>query len=125
METNLTEADRRLLATAIFRSFDHWQLSETEQLALLGMSIDQVTALREMRESGLIASSQDLASRTRALLRIYRYLGMVFLQDPVAAKKWMTDPNDRLSGDSPITRIQSKSDAGIRSVATLLEEQLF
>jgi chromosome condensin MukBEF MukE localization factor len=123
-ETELTLADRRLLATAIFRLFDHWRLSEADQLTLLGINAENTSTLHGMREGGLLPS-QELADRVRSLLRIYRYLGMLFLQDPSSAKKWMTDSNIRLDGDSPLTKIQRRGAAGIQTVAALLEEQLF
>jgi hypothetical protein len=123
-ETELAAADRHLLATAIFRLFDHWQLSEADQLALLGIDTEGVSTLHGIRESGMLPS-QELPDRVRSLLRIYRYLGMLFLQDPSSAKNWMSEPNIRLDGDSPLTRIQKKGAAGIQAVAALLEEQLF
>ncbi len=120
-----SEQDRRLLATALFRLFDHWHLAESEQSSLLGLPHEQQGDLRVMRQSGLLSPTPVIAERTRALLRIYRYLGMVFTQNYDLARGWMMTSNLRLDGDSPFERIQKKGDAGIRAVTNLLEEQLF
>lgn len=119
------EEDRRILAKAIFRLFDQWQLSEADQLALLGFSADNAEALATMRRTGVLLATEHLADRTRALLRIYRYLGMLYPEHPQLAKKWMTSANPRLEGEAPIQRIVNRGAAGIRFVTTLLEEQLF
>jgi hypothetical protein len=121
----VSEQDRRLLATALFRLFDHWHLSESEQSSLLGLRPEQEDDLRAMRQSGVLAPTPAIAERTRALLRIYRYLGMVFTQNYDLARGWMMTSNLRLDGDSPFEKIQKKGDAGIRAVTNLLEEQLF
>jgi hypothetical protein len=121
----VSEQDRRLLATALFRLFDHWHLAESEQSSLLGLRPEQQGDLRVMRQSGLLAPNPTIAERTRALLRIYRYLGMVFTQNYDLARGWMMTSNLRLDGDSPFEKIQKKGDAGIRAVTNLLEEQLF
>ena len=121
----VSEQDRRLLATAVFRLFDHWHLTESEQSLLLGLLPEQQDELKAMRRSGLLAPSAAIAERTRALLRIYRYLGMVFTQNYDLARGWMKTSNLRLDGDSPFEKIQKKGDAGIRAVTNLLEEQLF
>lgn len=92
---------------------------------MLGLRPDHQDDLRVMRQSGLLAPSKEIAERTRALLRIYRYLGMVFAQNYDLARGWMNTSNLRLEGDSPFDRIRKKGDAGIRTVTNLLEEQLF
>lgn len=120
-----SDQDRRLLATAVFRLFDHWQLAEADQLALLGMKAEQLAVLREMRDSGVLTASAELLERVRALLKIYRYLSMLYPERSELAKKWMTSRNMRLEGHSPMQRIQAGGTAGIRAVTVLLEEQLF
>ena len=120
-----SEQDRRLLATAVFRLFDHWHLTQSEQCSLLGLSAGQQDDLEAMRDSGLLSPAPAIAERTRALLRIYRYLGMVFTQNYDLARGWMMTSNPRLDGDSPFEKIRKKGDAGIRAVTNLLEEQLF
>lgn len=120
-----SEQDRRLLATAVFRLFDHWHLAESEQCSLLGLDPGQRDDLKTMRDSGVLSPAPAIAERTRALLRIYRYLGMVFTQNYDLARGWMTTSNVRLNGDSPFEKIRKQGDAGTRAVTNLLEEQLF
>jgi hypothetical protein len=109
----------------VFRLFDHWHLTESQQCSLLGLDPKQQSDLKTMRDSGLLSPAPAIAERTRALLRIYRYLGMVFTQNYDLARGWMMTSNLRFDGDSPFEKIRKQGDAGIRAVRNLLEEQLF
>lgn len=120
-----SEQDRRTLAKAIFRLFDVWQVSSTDQLGLLGLAPEQADALVTMRRTGLLLASAPLAERTRALLRIYRYVAMLYPEHPELARKWMQTGHVRLDGETPLQRMLNRGDAGIRFVTTILEEQLF
>ena len=121
----VTDSDRRILAKAILRLFDLWQLSEADQLILLGLPADDVQALRSMRHSGMLLTTAQMAERTRALLRIYRYLGMLYPEHPDLAKRWMVSSNARLNGDTPMETIKNRGAAGINAISGLLEELLF
>lgn len=121
----LTDSDRRILAKAIFRLFDLWQLSEADQLVLLGLPTEHLQALRSMRHSEMLLTAEHLTARTRALLRIYRYLGMLYPEHPDLAKKWMTSSNARLNAETPMDAIKNRGTAGINAVSGLLEELLF
>lgn len=112
-----------MLAKAIFRMFDQWRLSEADQLIVLG--IDDPSALASMRTDGELAASDELLNRARALLRIYRYLAMLYPEHPTLREKWMMSTHPRLDGEAPLDRIKRGGARGIGFVATLLEEQLF
>ena len=120
----ITDSDRRILAKAIFRLFDLWQLSEADQLMLFGPAEDR-QALRSMRDSGMLMPTAHIAERTRALLRIYRYLGMLYPEHPDLAKKWMSSSHARLNGETPMEAIKNRGTGGINAVSVLLEELLF
>lgn len=120
-----TEQDRRTLAKAIFRLFDLWQLSPTDQLGLLGMTQGEAATLETMRNASLLAPSASLAERTRALMRIYRYVGMLYPEHPELARKWMYSSHVRLDGETPMQRMLGRGEPGIRFVTTVLEEHLF
>jgi hypothetical protein len=123
--TGAQENDRRILAKAIFRLFDLWELSAADQLALLGLPAEEADAFATMRSSGMLLQAEHLLDRVRSLLRIYRYLGMLYPENAEMAKNWMMSSNPRLNGDAPIRRIQNGKAAGLRSVTDLLEEHLF
>ncbi len=124
-EAEITDSDRRILAKAIFRLFDLWQLSEADQLILLGLPAEHLQALRSMRHSGILSTAEHMAERTRALLRIYRYLGMLYPEHPDLAKKWMISSHARLNAATPMDAIKNRGTAGINAVSALLEELLF
>ena len=120
-----TDGDRLILAKAIFRLFDQWQLSEADQLVLLGLSIEHAQALSSMRAGGTLSTDEHIAERTRALLRIYRYVGMLYPEHPELAKKWMTTSNVRLNAETPMEAIKNRGSVGMKAVSALLEELLF
>lgn len=117
--------DRRLLAKAALRMFDEWRLSDADRLMLLGFGSHDTDVLASMREKSELADSGELADRVRALLRIYRYLAMLYPEHPHLREKWMMSGHPRLGGEAPLERMKSGGAAGIRFVTTLLEEQLF
>lgn len=114
-----------MLAKAIFRMFDHLHLAESDQVVLLGLGTHEVEVLASMRQTGELAISDELADRARALLKIYRYLAMLYPEHPALREKWIATAHPRLEGESPLQRMKTRGQAGIRFVATLLEEQLF
>jgi|HigsolmetaAR202D_1030399.scaffolds.fasta_scaffold00224_12 hypothetical protein len=117
--------DRRMLAKALSKLFDQWQLSEADQLVLLGLRAEESGVLSMMRERGELADSTQLAERARALLKIYRYLSMLYPEHPQLRNKWLRASHPRLDGQSPFERIGQQGAAGVRFVTILLEEQLF
>jgi uncharacterized protein (DUF2384 family) len=125
MSDQSTSRDRRLLATAIFRLFEFWHVPEEEQLALLGLQSRSAGALKTMRDDAFVDESEELMDRVRSLLRIYRFLGMAFSEEPELARRWMVTPTARLGGNSPLERINQEGVVGIRTVTALLEEHLF
>lgn len=113
------------MAKAVFRLFDHWELDGHEQVALLGLEENGERRLTEMREAGLLESSTELNERALALLRIFRFLGMLFPDHPDLARRWMQTPQPRLDERSALDAIKVQGMHGIRRVTVLLEEQLF
>jgi hypothetical protein len=120
-----SESDRRALAKAVFRLFDHWQLEESEQLALLGIDETAAGALAAMRDQGVLDPSTELTERALALLRIFRFLGMLFPDHPDLARRWMRTPQPRLDERAALDAIKLQGMQGIKRVTVLLEEQLF
>lgn len=114
-----------MLAKAIFRMFDQLHLAEADQLVLLGLEAKEGDVLVSMRQAGELPSSDELADRARTLLRIYRYLSMLYPEHPALREKWIASAHPRLEGESPLHRMKTRGHAGIRSVAMLLEEQAF
>lgn len=117
-------SDRQMLAKALFRILDQWRLSETDQLIVLGIGAEDPAVLVTMREQHDLVSD-DLVERARALVRIYRYLAMLYPEHPALREKWMTSTHPRLDGESPLDRVKRGGARGIAFVTTLLEEQLF
>ena len=120
-----SEGDRGAIAKAVFRLFDHWQLEEHEQIALLGLEDEGQQRLSTMRAESLLEATAELNERALALLRIFRFLGMLFPDHPDLARRWMKTPQPRLDERSALDAIKVQGLQGIRRVTVLLEEQLF
>jgi hypothetical protein len=101
-----------------------WEVSSADQIGLLGLDAEPDTLIA-MREAGLLIASATLAERTRTLLRIYRYVAMLYPEHPELGRKWMRTSHPRLDGETPMQRMLSRGEPGIRFVATILEEQLY
>lgn len=113
------------MAKAVFRLFDHWELDDREQVALLGLDENGEQRLATMRDASLLESSAELNERALALLRIFRFLGMLFPDHPDLARRWMKTPQARLDDRSALDAIKAQGMQGIQRVSVLLEDQLF
>ena len=64
-----SESDRGAMAKAVFRLFDHWELDDREQAALLGLEDNGEQRLAAMRDASLLESSPELNDRALAIAR--------------------------------------------------------
>src|ERR1700752_3039327 len=92
-----TREARERLARLLTQLFVHWELSTTEQAALLGLSPENRSTLSRYRKGEPLADSRDLLDRAGHLLGIHKSLRILFPQDRDLAYRWMTTPNRRLA----------------------------
>ncbi len=76
-----TKPDRekqQALASMITQLLEHWQLSDAQQLSVLGLGSDQEATLRRYRRGEPMGLSRDLQDRVGYLLGIHKSLRLLF-----------------------------------------------
>jgi len=112
---------RESLARTVTQLFDHWQLSATDQAALLGLSPDSRTALSRYRRGGALPDSEDLLARVGHLIAIHDALRIMFPYDPELAYAWVTTPNTNFGGQTPLAYMRASGFLGVAKVRRYLD----
>lgn len=118
----LTAEHLRAGMRAFFKIAALWQLSEEEQLALLGVTSSSI--LGGWKGGGITHVSAETISRLASIFGIFRAINII-LQQPDRADAWMRRPNTGapFAGRSAIERMKdgdiSDLDAVRRYLATL------
>lgn len=111
---------RERLARLLTQLFEHWQLSTSEQAALLGLSPDNRSTLARYRRGEPLADNRDLLDRAGHLLGIHKSLRMLFPQDRDLAYRWMTAPNRRF-GARPVDIVVEHGFEGLLALRRYLD----
>lgn len=120
---HISESDRSERAKMVMALFSHWQLSSHDQLALLGLSPANKSALTRYREGKPLALCRDLQDRVGILLNIHKTLRLLFPHNREMAYTWMTIRNKAFEGMSPVELIDAKGFYGLLMVQTYLQRQ--
>ena len=92
-----TEESRVALASMITRLFEHWQLPQEVQLALLGLSSNSRALLSQYRQGKrAIPHSHDVLDRVGWLLSIHKALRLLYPHDENLRYQWVRQPNKHL-----------------------------
>ncbi|HEU4604556.1 MAG TPA: MbcA/ParS/Xre antitoxin family protein, partial [Steroidobacteraceae bacterium] len=117
------DSDREILAKAIRRLFELWNLSDAQSAGVLGLENHQDPILTQIRSGGSLPNETGLVARARILLSIHRKLQLLLPTNPQVAMKWIHAPNPQLNGSTPIEIIRTHGDLGAQQIASLLERQ--
>jgi transcriptional regulator with XRE-family HTH domain len=117
-----TRESRARLAAMVTKLLDHWQLSTSEQAALLGLSGGSRSTLARYRAGEPFGDSRDLLDRAGHLLGIHKSLRLLFPHDRDLAYRWMTQPNRRL-GARPVDIVVEHGFEGLLALRRYLEFQ--
>lgn len=102
-DLDLTSSDNRSkLTRLVINLFDHWGLSTSEQALLLGYPAKARMTISRYRRGGRIDSNLDLIRRIGHLLGIHKSLRIIFPHDRDLAYRWVTTPNRRFDGKTPL-----------------------
>lgn len=106
-----------------FRLAEEWQLTEAEQIILLGSPTG--FDFGQCRRGEIAAANGDTLERISYLLGIYKAIHML-LPAPARANSWMRAPNAALmfGGKSALDRMLGGSIADLQSVRRYLDDQL-
>lgn len=100
----------RKMVTVIF---EHWQLSSSDQLSLMGR-LDRFSGGDDCKE----------IERIGLLLGIHKFLRLLFPRNLELAYSWMSTPNKAFGGLTPVQHVERLDLSGLHEVSTYLAGQL-
>jgi hypothetical protein len=112
---------RERLARMLVELFGHWQLSAADQAALLGLSAQSRSTVARYRRGEPLADNADLLARAGHLLGIHKALRIVFPHDRDLAYRWVSAPNRRFGGATPVELMKRHGYEGILAVRRYLD----
>ena len=117
------ESDRGRISKMLVTLFDHWKLSTSDQLGLLGASKENRALLGRYRRGEPLANDRDKLERAGILLGIHKSLRLLFPQNRELAYAWMTTPNRAFDGHTPVNLIDKQGMIGLYIVRAYLDRQ--
>jgi hypothetical protein len=112
---------RERLARMLMELFRHWAISPTDQAVLLGVSTQSRSTLARYRRGEPLADSADLLARAGHLLGIHKALRILFPHDRDLAYRWVSAPNRRFGGATPLDIMKRHGYEGILAVRRYLD----
>lgn len=116
-----TREERVVLAKAVTRLFGLWGLSTADQLNLLGLSETNRIALQRYAKGEALAANRDLLERVGHLLGIHKSLKLLYPHNPEIVNGWMSSPNAKFDGASPVEVVRRFGFAGLLMVRGTLD----
>ncbi|MEI6205368.1 MAG: MbcA/ParS/Xre antitoxin family protein [Desulfuromonadales bacterium] len=121
LHVNITSREsRESLAKMVSKLFDYWGISSADQCALLGLAPTSRMTLNRYRKGSPFDNSTDLLGRAGHLLGIHKSLRIMFPYNRDLAYRWVTAPNLRFSGKTPL-EIMSNGYEGLLAVRRYLD----
>lgn len=112
---------RGRLARMLMKLFEHWDLSSADQAALLGLSGQSRSTVARYRRGEPFADNADLLARAAHLLGIHKALRIIFPHDRDLAYRWVSAPNRRFGGATPLELMKRYGYEGILAVRRYLD----
>ncbi len=116
-----TRDDRVVLARAVTKLFDLWQLPAADQLMLLGLSESNRIALQRYAKGEALAANRDLLERVGHLLGIHKALKLLYPKNADIVAGWMSSPNSLFDGATPVEIVRRFGFAGLLMVRGTLD----
>ncbi|EQD25597.1 MAG: hypothetical protein D084_Lepto4C00066G0002 [Leptospirillum sp. Group IV 'UBA BS'] len=121
IQTKAAEINRGAIAKMLMQLFDHWAVSTSDQLGMLGLSTDNRAALSRYRNGEPIASNRDSIERAGHLLAIHKNLRLLFPHNRDLAYQWMSARNKAFEEKTPVEVICEFGFAGLLMVRSYLD----
>lgn len=112
---------RVVLARAVSKLFDLWQLSTIDRLVLLGLSESNRSALGRYEQGEPIAANRDLLDRVGHLLAIQKSLKLLYPKNNEIMTRWMTSANRKFSNTTPVEVVRRFGLPGLVMVRGILD----
>lgn len=119
----VTETDRKGLSVMIMKLFELWELDTRQQLAFLGLSVSNRSALSHYRAGRPLSADRDKMDRVGMLLGIHKSLGILFPHNPELRYRWIRQPNQAFGGQAPAAVIESQGLIGLAMVRAYLDRK--
>lgn len=103
------------------KAFDNWMLGNEDQLAVLGLSVENRAALSRYRKGDPLGTNRDLLERAGHLLAIHKNLRLLFPYDRDLAYQWMTTRNRAFDNRPPVDVIREWGFTGLLMVRSYLD----
>ena len=113
--------ERVVLARAVTKLFELWQLGSADQLMLLGLNESNRIALQRYAKGEALAANRDLLERVGHLLGIHKALKLLYPQNGEIVGGWMTSPNASFGGAIPVDVVRRFGFAGLLMVRGTLD----
>ncbi len=112
-----TKESRAALTRMVTRLFDLWQISITDQAAILHRSI---STIRRYQNGGCIGANQAILDRVGLLMGIHKNLRILYPYNRDLVYRWISAKNSHFDDRTPLD-IMKKNDEGLRSIRGYLE----
>lgn len=116
-----TRDERVILAKAVTRLFQMWQLGSADQLMLLGLNESNRIALQRYARGEALAANRDLLERVGHLLGIHKALKLLYPKNPEIVAGWMASPNTAFDDASAVEIVRRFGFAGLLMVRGTLD----
>jgi hypothetical protein len=110
-----------VLARAVTKLFELWQLAAADQLMLLGLNESNRIALQRYAKGEALAANRDLLERVGHLLGIHKALKLLYPKNADLVSGWMSAPNTAFDGASPVEVARRFGFAGLLMVRGTLD----
>lgn len=121
MRKSKTEIDRSALAKMIIQLLDHWNLPTEDQLALLGLSPTDRSALSRYRRGEPIGFDVDQYARVGHLLTIHKSLRILFPNNKAELYGWIKSKNKTFENRTPVEMVKEFGFTGLQMVRSYLD----
>lgn len=111
---------RLALTKMVMKLFTLWQLTTADQAILLNRSLSSV---RRYQKGGCFADGNEIFDRVGYLLRIHKYLRMLYPHNPVIIYRWVSADNKAFAG-KPALEVMKQGFAGLKTVSIHLNQRL-
>ena len=105
----------------IIQLLDHWNLPTEDQLALLGLSPTDRSALSRYRRGEPIGIDVDQYARVGHLLTIHKSLRILFPNNKAELYGWIKSKNKTFENRTPIEMIKEFGFTGLLMVRSYIE----
>ena len=104
--------------------FEYWHLDTPQRLSLLGLAPESHIDPSEYLCEGSWIADRDKLERARTLLGIHKSLRLLFPGNKDLAYQWISQPNVRFDGLTPVDVMERHGILGMHMVRAYLDQQL-